>query len=121
MSQLVRLLTDRVHVRLDPRKEKTSGGLLIPETTAQAVRTGVVLHVGPGRYVKVRRRGTQDYREVLRSTVVTPGERVAFFIASVDTKTGKAVSHYLQEDERVIREDDILFVFDEGTDVEVTL
>lgn len=120
MRQLVRLLTDRVHVRLDPRKTKTSGGIIIPDNSEQVVRTGVVLRVGPGRFVKVRRRGTQEYREVLRPTVVQEGERVAFFIASVDTKTGKAVSQYLQEDERVIREDDVLFVIPDGLDVEVT-
>lgn len=120
MRQLVRLFTDRVHVRLDPRKEKTSGGIVIPDNKEQVIRTGVVLDVGPGKYVKTRKRGTQEYRDVLRPTEVQRGERVAFFIASVDTKTGKAVSHYLQEDERVIREDDILFVIPDGIDVEVT-
>lgn len=119
MRKIVRLFTDRVHVRLDPRKEKTSGGIVIPDNKEQAVRTGVVLSVGPGKYVKTRRRVTDEYREVLRPTEVQLGERVAFFIASVDTKSGKAVSHYLQEDERVIREDDILFAFSDDIDVEV--
>jgi co-chaperonin GroES (HSP10) len=114
------LLTDRLLVRLEPLKEKTLGGIVIPGTKARTVRTGVILKAGPGRYVKVRRRGTQEYREVLRPVTAQAGERVAFLIGSVDTKTGQAVTHYLQEDERVIREDDVLFVIPDGIDVEVT-
>lgn len=114
------LLSDRILVRLDPPKAKTSGGIVIPDNQPQRTRTGVILQVGPGRYVKVPRRGTQEYREVLRPIEAQMGERVAFLIGSVDTKTGQAVTHYLQEDERVIREDDILFAFSDDIDVEVT-
>lgn len=120
MTRLVRLKSDRVHVRLDPRKEKTSGGILLPDSNAQALRTGVIIDVGPGKHVKVRRHGKDEYREVFRPMEAKVGERVAFFIASVDTKGGKAISHYLQEDERLITEEDILFVIDEGA-VEITL
>ena len=115
-----KLLGDHILVRLDPRKEKTSGGLHIPGTEAQPIRTGVILQVGPGRWVKVRRQSTGDYRSVPRPMQAVVGERVAFLIGSVDTKTGQAVTHYLQEDERVIREDDVLFVIPDGVDVEVT-
>lgn len=115
-----RLLTDRVLVKLEPVKEKTQGGIVIPDTSPRAIRLGEVLLVGPGRYRKVRKREGQDYAEVLQPTETQAGDRVAFFIASVDTKGGQAVSHYLQEDERVIREDDILFVIPDGIDVEVT-
>lgn len=121
MVQLARLNSDTVHVRLDPRKERTSGGILIPDNKEQEIRTGVILAVGPGKYVKTKRPGTSDYREIFRPMEAKPGERVAFFIASVDTKSGKAISHYLQENERLIREEDILGVIEEGDDVEVTL
>jgi len=120
MIQFARLKSDRVHVRLDPRKETTSGGILIPQNKDQEIRTGVIIGVGPGKYVKTRRRQVGDYHEVFRPMEAKVGERVAFFIASVDTKSGKAISHYLQEDERLIAEEDILFVIDEG-DVEVTV
>jgi len=120
MIKRARWKADHVHVRLDPRKERTSSGILIPETKAQEIRTGVILDVGPGKYVKTRRRGTSEYRGVFRPMEARKGERVAFFIASVDTKSGQAVTHYLQEDERLLREDDILFVIEDG-DVEVTL
>ncbi len=120
MVQFARLLSDHVLVRLDPRKDKTSGGVLLPDTKEQEVRTGVIIGMGPGKHVKVRRRGTSDYRGVFRPMTAKVGERVAFFIASVDTRSGKAVTHYLQEDERLIREDDILFVIEDG-DVDVTL
>lgn len=115
-----RLLTDHLLVRLDPVKETTRGGIIRPGTSPNPIRTGVVLQKGPGRYRKIRRSGTLDYREVYRPMDVEVGERVAFFIASVDTKSGKAVSHYLQEDQRVIREDDALFAIPDGIDVEVT-
>lgn len=118
--RIVRLLSDRLHVRLDPRKEKTAGGLVIPDTQAQPVRTGVILRRGPGRYVKTRRGRTDEYRDVFRPMEAQTGERVAFLIGSVDTKSGQAVTHYLQEDERVIREDDVLFVIPDGIDVEVS-
>jgi hypothetical protein len=119
------LLSDRLLVRLDPLPEMT-GSLILPRP--RTVRTGVVLQVGPGRYVKTRRPGATlspvaspaEYREVLRPTQAQKGERVAFLVGSVDTKTGQAVTHYLQEDERVIREDDVLFVIPDGVDVEVT-
>lgn len=118
MIKLACLKSDNVHVRLDPRKDRTSGGIVIPENKDQSIRTGVILAVGPGKHVKVRKSGTSDYREVFRPMQAQVGERVAFFIASVDTKGGKAISHYLQEDERLIREEDILGVIDD--DVEVT-
>jgi co-chaperonin GroES (HSP10) len=111
--------SDRVLVRLDPRRTHTRGGLVIPDTEAQMIRTGVILQTGPGKWVKTRRRVTQDYREVLRPIEARVGERVAFFIGSVDTKSGQAVSFHLREDERLIREEDVLFVIEEG-DVEVT-
>lgn len=119
--RFAQLLHDHALVRLDPRKDKTRGGILIPDTEAQPIRTGVVLQVGRGRRVKVRRRAEPgSYREIFRPIDVQVGERVAFLIGSVDTKTGQAVTHYLQEDERVIREDDILFAIPDGIDVEVS-
>lgn len=121
MRQLLRLFNDHVRVRLDPPL-KQRGSILVPDIArANPVRTGVILDVGPGKYVKTRQRRTHEYRDVLRPVEAKRGERVAFLIGSVDTKSGKAVSHYLQEDERVIREEDILFVFEDGANVEVTL
>ena len=43
---------DRVLVNQDPVEEKTSSGLFIPVTGADAVNRGTVLAVGPGRYNK---------------------------------------------------------------------
>ncbi len=115
-----RLLTDHVLVKLEPSREKTQGGIVIPGTSPHPLRLGRVLQVGPGRYRKVRRRSAPDYAEVYHPMEAQPGDRVAFFIASVDTRSGQAVTYYLQEDERLIREDDILFVIPDGIDVEVT-
>jgi co-chaperonin GroES (HSP10) len=115
-----RLLTDHILVRLEPMRTQTKGGIIIPDTQPRPLRLGTVLLTGPGRYRKVRRRGTTQYDEVWRPVEAAKGDRVAFFIASVDTKSGQAVTHYLQEDQRIIREDDILFLIPDGIDVEVT-
>lgn len=116
-----KLLADRLLVRLDPVR-KQIGSILVPDIArANPVRTGVILEAGPGRYVRFYDRERQKYREVLRPLDAHVGERVAFLIGSVDTKTGQAVTHYLQEDERVIREDDVLFEIPAGVNVEVSL
>jgi len=111
------LLSDRLLVRLDPRRAQTRGGLVIPETEAQSVRTGTIQQVGLGKRERIRRKNG-EYREVLRPIEAKEGERIAFFIGSVDTRSGQSVSRYLLEDQCVIREDDVIGVL-EG-DVEVT-
>jgi hypothetical protein len=93
---------------------------LVPDSSDPHIRTGVVLQTGPGRQRLHRRRSTQEYREVFHPIEVREGERVAFLIGSVDTKSGKAVTQYLEDDERMLREDDLLFVIPEGTTVEVS-
>jgi chaperonin GroES len=102
-----KLLTDHVLVELEPARERTGGGIIIPGTVAEPVRVGRVLMVGPGRKFKDR----------FVPTTVQEGERVCFFIASADTKSGKSVSYHLEESQRLMREQDILGVLVEGVEV----
>lgn len=115
--RIIKLLHDYLLVRLDPRKETTSGGII--RTTEQPVWTGVVLMAGPGR----------QYIDKYVPVEVKVGERVAFMAAASDGHlSGLAVKEAIvcnfegeaiakTDEQRIIRENDVLFVV-EG---EVTL
>ena len=51
--------------------------------------------------------------------VVEPGERVVFFMATTQTKSGTATTHVLPDGQYLIRETDVLFVTTD--DVAVTV
>jgi co-chaperonin GroES (HSP10) len=99
-KRLAKLLHDWVRVKLDPVGEDnvTPGGIILVEP--EMVRTGVVTQTGPG---KVYCDG------VTKKTTVQVGARVAFFAGNMDTKQGKMLREYLEEDEALIPEDAILF------------
>ena len=102
---------DHVLVKIEPKPERTRGGLIIAGTTPHPVRVGTVLRLGQGR----------KYRDRFLGMDVKLGERVVFLIGSVDTKSGQAISHHLSEDEVLIREPDILFAIPDDSTLEVTL
>lgn len=106
----MRPLHDWVLVDLEPEAPRVTGsGLhLVGE---DPVRMAKVIATGPGRRV--------GKREHLIPTQVLPGERVAFFIASVQTKQGAQVFHSLPENQALIKESDILVV-DDGGDLRIT-
>ena len=56
---------------------------------------------------------------ILQPSAVKPGERIAFFIAAIQTKQGAEVFHRLPDDQALIKESDILLV-DEDGDAKVT-
>lgn len=99
---------DVVLVKLDPLKDETRAGIIIlKDTTAQIVRTGTVLAVGPGRLSK---------KTGERVPVgVEPGERVAFLRWHLEHQQGKQITRRLLEElgENIgmIRGPDILFAF----------
>jgi co-chaperonin GroES (HSP10) len=107
---MIRPLQDWVLVELEPGASRVTGsGLhLVGE---DPVRMARVLAVGSGRRV--------GKKEHLIPTEVKPGERVAFFIASVQTKQGAQVFHSLPENQALIKESDILIV-DDGGDARIT-
>ena len=64
-----RPLHDRVLVRRIEAEEKTSGGIIIPDTAKEKPQEGEVLAVGPG---------TRDETGKLTDTTVKTGDRVLF-------------------------------------------
>ena len=106
----IRLLNDHILVELEPRPEKTRGGIVIPDTQAISVRTGTVRMAGTGKY----------YTDKYVPVEVKVGERVVFLIGSVDTKSGQSIVKHLRENEVLVREVDILFVIPQDSKLEVT-
>ncbi|MGF1478608.1 MAG: co-chaperone GroES [Cyanophyceae cyanobacterium] len=45
----VKPLGDRVFVKVSPSEEKTSGGILLPDTAKEKPQVGEVVQVGPGK------------------------------------------------------------------------
>jgi chaperonin GroES len=95
----VRPLGDRLIVRRFEADEKTSGGIILPDTAKGKPQKGKVLGVGPGRLLKDgTRRGLQ----------VKEGDTVIFTTWAGDEfkeRSGDAIL--------VMREEDVLAVVDE--------
>jgi chaperonin GroES len=93
----IRPLQDRVIVRRVKEEEKSKGGIIIPDTAKQKPTEGEVMAVGNG---KVLENGT------VRKLDVKAGDRVLF---------GKYEGTEVKidgEDRLIIREDDILGIFE---------
>lgn len=107
-EQKLRPLHDWLLVELEPSKETVGSGIIV-RVGENPVRFGKVLAVGPGR----------RYQDKYVPTSVEVGERVVFFIASTDTMSGRMITHQLPDNQRLIRETDVLFVTDEDIEVSV--
>lgn len=105
----MRPLGDWVLVDLDPEAPRVTGGGIIL-TGEDPVRTATVLKVGKGRH--------NQKDGSLEPTDVKPGERVAFFIATIQTKQGAEVYHRLPDNQALIKESDVLAVLEE--DIRIT-
>ncbi|PSP19544.1 MAG: co-chaperone GroES [Cyanobacteria bacterium QS_8_64_29] len=46
----VKPLADRVFVKVSPSEEKTSGGIVLPDTAQEKPQVGEVVAVGPGKH-----------------------------------------------------------------------
>lgn len=62
-------LGDRVVVKVVEQEEKTSGGILLPQTAKEKPQEAEVLAVGPGKLLDDGKRGAMDVRV---------GDRVVF-------------------------------------------
>ena len=106
---MIRPLNDWILVELEEEASRiTDAGLIM--VGEDPVRMGKVLSVGPGKCLQ--RNGK------LQPTEVEVGERVCFFIATLQTQQGKAIIHKLPDNMGLIKESDILAVL-EG-DISVT-
>jgi len=95
MATRVRPLQDRVIVkRVEEREERTTGGIIIPDTAKEKPQQGLVVAVGPGR---------REDGKVLAPDV-KKGDRVLF---------GKYTGSEIKldgEEHLIVREEDILGV-----------
>lgn len=106
----LRPLSDRILVELDPMKEESKGGIiLVGDKSTEAVRTGTVVRVGPGKKAGHAR----------APLGVEIGEKVAFFRWHQEHQQGKQMTHVLGPDHVLIKAEDVLFAFDKSVAVEV--
>jgi co-chaperonin GroES (HSP10) len=114
----IRPLSDVAVIQLEPPCTRSRGGLIRPDTRQHPIRTGHVLRVGPGRRWKSKTTG----KWVFWPMDLKVGERIAFLAAVLQTKQGKSLqsSFSLGENEALIRETDVLFVIEDGEDVEIS-
>jgi chaperonin GroES len=89
----VRPLNDRVLVVRIEEKEKTGGGIIIPDTAKEKPQEGKVVAVGPGKRDENGQRIPLDVRK---------GDRLLFGKYPGNEITIEGVEH------RIMREDDIL-------------
>ena len=91
---------DRIVVRRSKAEEKTSGGILLPDTAKNKPQRGKVVAVGPGRLAKDGKR---------RPLQVKPGDTILFTAWAGDEFQEKGNSDAIL----VMREEDVLAVVDE--------
>ncbi len=95
----IKPLGDRIVIRRFEAKEKTAGGIILPDSAKNKPQKGKVLHVGPGRLHKDGKRQPLQVKE---------GDVVLF--------TNWAGDEFKQahgDDILLMREEDVLAVVDE--------
>lgn len=88
-------LGDRVVVKVVESEEKTSGGILLPQTAKEKPQEGEVLAVGPGKLLEDGKRAPMEVRE---------GDRIIF------AKYGGTEVKTQGEEYLIISEKDILAI-----------
>jgi chaperonin GroES len=89
----IRPLNDRVLVVRIEEKEKTSGGIIIPDTAKEKPQEGKVIAVGPGKWDDDGKRIPLDVKK---------GDRVLFGKYAGNEITIEGIEHL------IMKEDDIL-------------
>lgn len=95
---MLRPLNDWLLVELEPEDKVLSSGII--KVAADPIRMGKVLAVGPGK----------NYPDRTVPMEVKAKQRVAFFIASAQTKQGQQLNYALLENQVLIRETDVLMI-----------
>lgn len=105
----IKPVNDYVYIDLDPELPKeTRGGIVLPDSVPQELRTGTVIAVGKGK----------QYRDVYRPCQILPGERVVFHVGAIrGSKQTRQLAYLLESGKALIRETDIFAVF--GGELEV--
>jgi chaperonin GroES len=93
----IRPLQDRILVKRVDEEEKTSGGIIIPDSAKEKPQEGLVVAVGPGK--------TLDNGKIAE-IAVGAGDRILFSkYAGTDVNVD-------DEEHIIIREDDVLAIFE---------
>jgi len=102
---MIRPMGDWILVKPNPDESSTDSGIIIPgDARRTAVKTGVVMAVGPGRINKKGNRVPPD---------VNVGDTISYIFALEKTKTGETMKLSLGTDEFLLRESDVLTVISE--------
>jgi chaperonin GroES len=96
----IRPLNDRVLVVGIEEKEKTAGGIIIPDTAKEKPQEGKVVAVGPGKW-------DEDGKRI--PLVVKKGDRVLFGKYAANELKIDGVEHL------IMREDDIIGIMTKGS------
>jgi chaperonin GroES len=91
---------DRIVVRREAQKEKTAGGILLPDSAKNKPQRGKVLAVGPGKILKDGTRQALQIKE---------GDSVLFTSWAGDEYR----EHRSKDEILLMREEDVLAVLDE--------
>lgn len=112
-----RPLSDWLLARFDPLKKRSGIIEIAGDNDTSAVRTGTVLRVGPGKPLDNGSLAPMDVKE---------GDRITFLRWHQEHRPGKANSEALKqmstelgEDLTLVRQNDILFVFEGDVNVDV--
>lgn len=115
---MIRPLSDWMLVKFDPLKKRSDIIELAGDKDTSSVRTGTVLRAGPGKPF-AKKSGVHPME-------VKEGDRITFLRWHQEHRPGKATAEVLKqlsaelgEDVFIIRQSDILFVFDGDLTVDV--
>ncbi|HYV38382.1 MAG TPA: co-chaperone GroES [Gemmataceae bacterium] len=95
----IKPLGDRIVVRREEAEEKTSGGIVLPDSAKNKPQRGTILAVGPGKMLK------DGSRQALQ---VHKGDKVLFTTWAGDEFKGRASKDNIL----LMREEDVLAVLD---------
>lgn len=84
-----RPLRETVLIQVDPAPTMR-GAIVLPDDAEPRIRTGVVLSVGPGRWVGKKKKTRERIG-------VEPGERVAFLQMHMDTPSGAQLTETIRQ------------------------
>jgi chaperonin GroES len=93
----IRPLQDRILVKRVEEEEKTKGGIIIPDSAKEKPQEGKVIAVGPGKILDTGKHSEPDVKR---------GDRILF------SKYAGTEVNVDGEEHIIIREDDILAVFE---------
>lgn len=103
-------LQDWAVIKITDPTEKSSGGIIIPDSARERPSEGIIISIGPGRYKTEKKDEKKKHKEKKKTfvpTVLKPGQRVIFmdYMTREVEVGGETIT--------VVREEDILGFFEE--------